>query len=127
MILSSDAHIGRLSDNAEKMIHEALIRDWPYRDSVWPWVAFYVTRELKGKVWTPEERIDRISALRGWTNWAAEYVLRDKEIGTLEPGKLADFAIIDRDYFTIPPRELFNIKNLMTGLGGKIVFRSPNF
>ncbi len=127
MILSSDAHIGAMSDTAEKMIHEALIRDWPYRDSVWPWVAFYVTRELNGKVWTPEERIDRVSALRGWTNWASEYVLRDREIGTLEPGKLADFAVIDRDYFTIPPRELFDIKNLMTGLGGKIVFRSPDF
>ena len=41
--------------------------------------------------------------------------------------RLAVFAVIDRDYFTIPARELFNIKNLMTGLGGKIVFRSPDF
>ena len=125
MILSTDAHIGALSPEEEKGIQEALVYDWPYRNSVWPWVAFYVTRELKGNVWTPEERIDRISALRGWTSWAAEYVLKEKEIGTLEPGKLADFAVIDRDYFTIPEKELFNIKTLMTGLGGKIVYRSP--
>ena len=127
MILSTDAHVGALSKDGEEMIQEALIRDWPYRDSVWPWLAFYVTRELQGRVWTPEERIDRISALRGWTSWAAEYILREKELGTLEPGKLADFAVIDRDFFTIPEKEIWNIKNLMTGLGGKVVYRSPNF
>jgi len=127
MILSTDAHIGGLSKDAEEMIHEALIRDWPYRDSVWPWLAFYVTRELNGRVWTPEERIDRVSALRGWTSWAAEYILRENDLGTLEPGKLADFAVLDRDFFSIPEKEIFEIKNLMTGLGGKIVFRSPEF
>ena len=116
-----------MSDEEENFIHTGLIRDWPYRDSVWPWVAFYVTRELNGRVWTPEERIDRISALRGWTSWAAEYVWREKDIGTLEPGKLADFAVIDRDFFTIPDSEIWNIQNLMTGLGGKIVYRSPNW
>ena len=126
-ILSTDAHIGRMSDEEENFIHTGLIRDWPYRDSVWPWVAFYVTRELNGRVWTPEERIDRISALRGWTSWAAEYVWREKDIGTLEPGKLADFAVIDRDFFTIPDSEIWNVQNLMTGLGGKIVYRSPNW
>ena len=127
MILSTDAHIGALSEDGERQIHDALIRDWHYRDSVWPWLAFYVTRELNGRVWTPSERIDRISALRGWTSWAAEYVLREQDIGTLEPGKLADFAVIDRDFFTIPEAEIWNIKNLMTGLGGKIVYRSPDF
>ena len=127
MILSTDSHIGALDKESEEGIHDALVRDWPYRDSVWPWLAFYVTRELNGRVWTPEERIDRISALRGWTTWAAEYVLREKEIGSLMPGKLADFAVIDRDFFTIPDKELFNIKNLMTGLGGKITYRSKDF
>jgi predicted amidohydrolase YtcJ len=127
MILSTDAHIGALSEDGERMIHDALIRDWHYRDSVWPWLAFYITRELNGKVWTPSERIDRISALRGWTSWAAEYVLKEKDIGTLEVGKLADFAVIDRDFFTIPEKEIWEIKNLMTGLGGKIVYRSPSF
>ena len=127
MIISSDAHIGALSNDAEDMIHEALIYDWPYRDSIWPWLAFYVTRELNGRVWNPEERIDRISALRGWTIWAAEYVLREDDLGSLEPGKLADFAVLDRDFFTISDEELWNIKNLMTGLGGRIIFRAPDF
>ena len=63
----------------------------------------------------------------GWTSWAAEYVLREKDLGTLQPGKLADFAVIDRDFFTIPDDDIKNIKNLVTGLGGKIVYKSPNF
>ena len=126
-ILSSDAHVGSLDPMAAKMIDQSLIRDWPYHDSIWPWVGFWVTRELYGKVWTPEERIDRITALRAWTNWPAENLLRGNELGSLEPGKLADFAVIDKDYFTIPDRELVTIRNLMTGIGGKIAYKSSNF
>jgi predicted amidohydrolase YtcJ len=126
-IISSDAHVGSLDPMAAKMIDQSLIKDWPYHDSIWPWVGFWVTRELHGKVWTPEERIDRITALRGWTNWAADNLLRGKELGSLEPGKLADLAVIDKDYFTIPDRELVTINNLMTVVDGKVAFRAPNF
>jgi predicted amidohydrolase YtcJ len=35
--------------------------------------------------------------------------------------------VIDRDFFTIPEKEIWDIKNMMTGLGGKIVYRSANF
>jgi predicted amidohydrolase YtcJ len=40
----------------------------------------------------------------------------------LEPGKYADFAVLDRDYFTIPVDDILNIENVMTGLSGEIVF-----
>lgn len=126
-ILSSDSHIGKLDPEADKMIDQSLIRGWPYHDSIWPWVGWWVTREYQGKVWSPDERIDRITALRGWTIYAAEDLLRGKELGSLEPGKLADFAVIDKDYFTIPDKDLVTINNLMTGLNGKVVYKSPNF
>ena len=126
-IISSDAHVGSLDPMAAKMIDQSLIKDWPYHDSIWPWVSFWVTRELHGEVWTPEERIDRITALRAWTNWAADNLLRGKELGSLEPGKLADFAVIDKDYFTIPDSELVTINNLMTVVDGKVAFRAQNF
>ncbi len=43
-------------------------------------------------------------------------------IGTLEPGKFADFAILDRDFFTIPVAEIPDIEVVLTGLGGKIIY-----
>ena len=126
-MFSSDAHVGELDPMAAKMIDQSLVGDWPYHGSIWPWVGWWVTRETRGKVWAPEEKIDRITALRGWTNYAADDLLRGKELGSIEPGKLADFAVIDKDYFTIPEKDLMTIQTLLTGIGGKIAFKSPNW
>jgi predicted amidohydrolase YtcJ len=90
-------------------------------------VAWWVTRELHGKVWVPEERIDRVTALRGWTNEGAKYLLRWDRLGSLEPGKLADFIVLDQDYFTVSEPELMNINTLMTVLGGRIAYQALNF
>ena len=70
----------------------------------------------------PEEAIDRVTALKMATTWASEYMLAEDTIGTLEPGKYADFAVLDRDFFTIPVDEIPNMKSVMTGLNGKIVY-----
>ncbi|MCZ6768057.1 MAG: amidohydrolase family protein, partial [Acidobacteria bacterium] len=70
----------------------------------------------------PEEAIDRVMALKMATTWASEYMLAEDTIGTLEPGKFADFAVLDRDFFTIPIEDIPNLKSVMTGLNGKIVY-----
>ena len=70
----------------------------------------------------PEEAIDRVTALKMATTWASEYMLAEDTVGTLEPGKYADFSVLDRDYFTIPIDDILNIENVMTGLSGEIVF-----
>ena len=132
IFLSSDAHIGLApdADTEEGFIGESLwSNNWPrsYRNSVWPWVGTWVTREINGRVYSPEERIDRITALRAWTNWPAEFLLRGDRLGSLEPGKLADFIVIDRDYFSIPEKEIVNINTLLTAVDGRVVYRSPIF
>ena len=59
------------------------------------------------------------------TSWPAEYVLREKEIGTLAPGKLADLLVLNKDYFTVPEEEIATLFPLLTVVGGKIqVLRS---
>ncbi len=72
----------------------------------------------------PEEAIDRVTALKMATTWASEYMLAEDTVGTLEPGKFADFAVLEKDYFTVPVEEILEMKVIMTGLGGKIVHDS---
>jgi len=80
-----------------------------------------VTRKFDGVVWQPDERIDRVHALKMWTSWASEYVLKEDQLGTLEEGKFADLIILDRDYFTVPVDDLLKIRVPMTMVGGKII------
>ena len=55
------------------------------------------------------------------TSWPARFVLKEDVLGTLEPGKFADFLVLNKDYFTIPIEEMPNTIPLMTVVGGKIV------
>ena len=70
------------------------------------------------------ERIDRVRALKMSTSWAAEYVMRQNLLGSLERGKFGDLLILDNDYFTVPEREIRKIKPLLTMVGGKSVYGS---
>ena len=56
------------------------------------------------------------------TSWASEYMLAEDTSGTLEPGMFADFAVLDRDFFTVPVDDIPNIKVVMTGLSGRILY-----
>jgi len=85
-----------------------------------------VTRKYDGTVWQPEERIDRVQALKMFSIWAAEYVRKQDQLGSLEEGKFADLLIIDRDYFTIPVDDILKIRPLMTMVGGKMVVLQPS-
>ena len=53
------------------------------------------------------------------------YVLfSEQDLGSLEPGKLADLVVLDRDYLSIPADDIINIAPVMTMVGGRIVFDS---
>lgn len=69
-----------------------------------------------------DEAVDRVTALKMVTTWGSEYMMAEDTIGTLEPGKFADFVVLDRDFFTIPVEEIPNVKVVLTSLGGGIVF-----
>ena len=95
------------------------------------WTPIYslITRHMPRKgaadvVLLPEEGIDRVSALKMATTWASEYMMAEDTIGTLEPGKYADFAVLAKDFFTMPVEEIRQgIPVVMTSLGGKIVYK----
>jgi len=75
-----------------------------------------------GVVWGSEERVNRREALWMKTNWAARYTGDERELGTLEPGKLADLVVLDKDYMSVPEDDISEIRVVMTVIGGKVVF-----
>jgi predicted amidohydrolase YtcJ len=84
------------------------------------YLQLFVTRELEGRVWGPEQRVDRTTALKMATSWAADYVLRGDALGTLEEGKKADFIVLNRDYWQVPDRQIHTVRPLLTVVDGKV-------
>jgi len=91
-------------------------------------IKYAVTRkDSQGRTWGPQQAVDKQTALKMFTRWAAEYVLRENTLGSLEPGKWADFAVIDRDYLNIPDEDLSKVNVLMTAVAGKAVYTDADF
>jgi predicted amidohydrolase YtcJ len=96
-----------------------------YADGTGPTAAAYLEqlitrRNARGVIVAPEEAVDRNTVMKMITTWAATYVLRENEIGSLEPGKLADFVVFNKDWFTVPDAEFSTVEPLMVVVGGKV-------
>jgi predicted amidohydrolase YtcJ len=93
----------------------------PYHPFLGMWIA--TTRKMvDGKVLHPEQKISRMEALKMWT-WSGAYLMfAEKEIGSIEPGKLADLVVISKDYAKCAEDEIKDIEALRTVVGGKIVY-----
>lgn len=75
--------------------------------------------------WVPSQKITVDEAIRAYTADAAYASFEEDTKGTLEPGKLADFVILDRDITRIPPEQIREARVLMTYVGGSLAYRSP--
>jgi predicted amidohydrolase YtcJ len=75
----------------------------------------------------PEETPDRMTALRLYTLGSAWFSFDDDKRGSLEPGKLADLAVLSADYLTVPVEEIGDIESMLTLLGGEIVYAAGDF
>ncbi len=72
--------------------------------------------------WIPGQRMTRLEALEAYTTGPAYVEFSEERKGRIKEGMLADFIVIDRDYFEIPKEEIHEIKVLKTVLGGEIVY-----
>ena len=101
--------------------------DFPV-EQVNPLLGFYaaVTRQdAEGYPeggWLPEERLTREETLRAFTLDAAYAAFMEDEVGSIEPGKYADFVVLSRDIMTIPELEILETDVVATYLGGKAVY-----
>jgi predicted amidohydrolase YtcJ len=94
-----------------------------------PTIEFYAAvarKDLKGfsgEGWHPEEAVSRARALSLFTSGPAFASFREADLGTIEPGKLADFSVFDRDLMTVPEGDILKAEPVMTVIGGEVVWR----
>ena len=74
--------------------------------------------------WYPAERMTREEALKSITIWAAYSGFQEKVLGSLTPGKYADFVVLDQDIMRVPPELLLNTRVLQTWVGGTKVYEA---
>jgi predicted amidohydrolase YtcJ len=105
--------------------------DWSVVPSVNPWIAIetLVTRRPPGGMGEPlgeAERITLKQAIDLYTINSARQRYEADRLGTIEPGKLADLVVIDRDIFQVPITSVHDTRVLMTIIGGEVVYRSKD-
>lgn len=72
--------------------------------------------------WYPEQRMTREEALLSMTLWAAYSGFQEAELGSLAPGKRADFVVLDRDIMRVPTEDILATQVLSTWVGGRAVY-----
>jgi hypothetical protein len=69
-----------------------------------------------------DQRITRLEALDLYTRRNGWFVREEEDLGTIEPGKLADLVVLNHDYFAVANEDLKKIRSVLTMLGGKVVY-----
>ncbi|HEY0065765.1 MAG TPA: amidohydrolase [Flavisolibacter sp.] len=101
--------------------------DFPVED-ISPFKTFFaavIRKDAQGTPaggYQPENALSRQDALRGMTIWAARSNFEEKEKGSLEAGKFADFIMLDQDLLSAPEDRLLGISVLQTWINGEKVY-----
>jgi predicted amidohydrolase YtcJ len=103
--------------------------DFPVEE-VNPLLTFHasVTRQdpanLPAGGWYPDQKMTREEALQSMTIWPAFAGFQESVLGSLTPGKYADFVVLDRDIMHIPDTEILGTRVVSTWIGGKRVYEA---
>lgn len=74
--------------------------------------------------WYPEQKMTRQEALQSMTIWPAYAGFQEKILGSLTPGKYADFVVLDRDIMRVPDTEILSARVTSTWIGGKLIYQA---
>lgn len=89
-----------------------------------PWLhIYYATTGLNsfGDQVNPGQHLTRAEAIRLFTRQNSWFLRMEDKIGSIEPGKLADLTVLDRDYFTVPDAAIKKIRSALTIVNGNVV------
>ncbi|HEX4933652.1 MAG TPA: amidohydrolase, partial [Gemmatimonadaceae bacterium] len=75
--------------------------------------------------WFAEQRMTRDEALKSMTLWPAIAAFQEAELGSLSPGKLADFVVLDQDIMSVAPERILATRVMATYLAGRLVYERP--
>jgi hypothetical protein len=92
-----------------------------------PWLhIYYATTGVNsfGDKVNGDQQLKRAEALRLFTRNNSWFLRMEDKVGSIEPGKLADLAVLDRDYFAVPDIEIKKIRSVLTIVDGKVVHDS---
>ncbi|MCI0430250.1 MAG: amidohydrolase [Rhodospirillales bacterium] len=96
-----------------------------------PWISmsWLVTGKTLGglRLYPRRNLLDRETALRLWTEANTWFSTEEGKKGRIVPGQLADLAVLDRDYFSVPEGEIQDIESVLTLLGGKVVHGAGDY
>ena len=85
-------------------------------------LSFAVTGRMVGGLKVLRQTISREDALIAHTRKNAYFLFQENNLGSIQPGKLADIVVLDRDYLTVPADQIKDIKPTMTIVGGRMVY-----
>jgi predicted amidohydrolase YtcJ len=93
-----------------------------YRPFTTLWFA--VTGKMVGGTVVNRQTVSREDALIAHTRKNAYFIFQENNMGSIQPGKLADLVAIDRDYLTVPADQIKDIKAVLTMVGGRVVYEA---
>jgi predicted amidohydrolase YtcJ len=120
-LFESGVIIGGGSDHMQKIGGLRSVN--PYNPFLGMWITLTRQPRRTNKPLHVEQRISREQAIRLYTINNAFLTFEEKKKGSLEPGKLADFIVINKSILTCPVNDVKNIQVEQTYLGGKLIFR----
>jgi predicted amidohydrolase YtcJ len=108
-------------------IHKSLFSNATHISPLNPWLhLYYVVTGVNsfGQQVNPGEHLSREEALSLRTRESSWHLRMEDRLGVIEPGRLADLAVLDRDYFSVPDVEIKKIRSVLTVVDGKVVHQS---
>ncbi len=106
-------------------IHAGLSSDGMQIAPMNPWLhMYYATTGINTRrvLINPNQQISREEALSLYTRQNGWFLREEDQLGTIESGKLADLAVLNSDYFTVPNEDLKRIRSVLTVVGGNVVY-----
>lgn len=101
----------------------------PEEDEAYP--TWYMQRaenrvDRNGRVIAIKEALDRESAFLALTRWAARFIGSENDMGSIQPGMLADLVVFDGNIMDAPVKDLADIRAVFTLVGGQVAYESPD-